>query len=56
MSNRSLSAAMTVFLLFFGIALLDSLRLRHWMSALFWVAIAFVFFVSAREVRRRKVP
>ena len=44
MSNRSLSAVMTVFLIFFGVSLLDSVRRGHWWVALFWVAMATVFY------------
>jgi hypothetical protein len=33
----------TVFLLFFGIALLDALRSQDWLRAAFWVAIGLVF-------------
>jgi hypothetical protein len=33
----------TVFLLFFGIALLDVMRGQHWLMAVFWVAIGLVF-------------
>ena len=44
MSNRSLSAVMTVFLIFFGVSLFESVRRGHWWVALFWVAMAIVFY------------
>jgi hypothetical protein len=33
----------TVFLLFFGIALLDSLKSGQWLRALLWLALGLVF-------------
>jgi hypothetical protein len=33
----------TVFLLFFGIALLDTMRGQGWFMAVFWIAIGLVF-------------
>lgn len=33
----------TVFLLFFGIALLDALGSQDWLRAAFWLAIGLVF-------------
>jgi hypothetical protein len=32
-----------IFLLFFGVALLEALQTRNWLKALFWAAIGLVF-------------
>ena len=38
-----LGANVTIFLLFFGISLLDALRSHDWLRALLWLALALVF-------------
>jgi len=45
----------TIFLVFFGISLLDALWGGHWVRALFWVAIGVLFFVLDR-IRRLRAP
>jgi hypothetical protein len=45
--------AMTIFILFFGIALLDALRGGEWPRVAFWVAIGLVFFLMERRGRFR---
>jgi hypothetical protein len=41
----------TVFLLFFGLSLLEALETRNWLKAAFWVAIGLVF-LRADALRR----
>ena len=41
----------TVFLLFFGVSLLDALQSRNWLRAIFWLAIGLVF-LRADALRR----
>jgi len=36
----------TVFLLFFGISMLETFQTRNWIKAAFWLAIGIVFLVS----------
>jgi hypothetical protein len=36
-------ANVTIFLLFFGISLLDAVRLHDWLRALLWLALGLVF-------------
>ena len=36
----------TVFLLFFGISMLEAFETRNWIRAAFWLAIGIVFLVS----------
>ncbi|MGZ8843838.1 MAG: hypothetical protein ACXW18_09260 [Pyrinomonadaceae bacterium] len=36
----------TVFLLFFGVAVLESFQTRNWIKAGFWLAIGFVFLLA----------
>jgi hypothetical protein len=43
MKRFRMGTNVTVFLLFFGVALLESIQSRNWLKAIFWVAIALVF-------------
>lgn len=43
----------TVFLLFFGIALLEAFRTGQWLRALFWVVVG-LFFLGADNPQRRR--
>lgn len=43
MRQLRLGTNVTVFLLFFGIALLDAFHSRDWLRAAFWCAIGVVF-------------
>lgn len=53
MRRLTLSENMTVFVLFFGMSLLDALALRVWWRAAFWLAIAAIFGVMAWRGQRR---
>lgn len=47
--NMRLGSRFTIFLLFFGVAALESFQTRNWIKAAFWVAIgAAFFFLGAR--------
>ena len=39
----------TIFLLFFGISLLDAVRGGHWLRVLFWVVIGLGFLLADRR-------
>jgi phosphatidylserine synthase len=41
-----LPASFTVFLLFFGMSLLEAFRTRNWINAAFWIAIAAMFLIA----------
>ena len=44
----------TVFLLFFGIAMIESFQTRNWVKAMFWLAIAIVFlYADSKEQATR---
>jgi hypothetical protein len=43
MRQLRLGSNVAVFLLFFGLALLDALRSHDWLRATFWCAIGLVF-------------
>lgn len=45
---------LTVFFLFFGIALLDAIRGGYWVRILFWLAIGAVFFLADRRRLRQR--
>jgi hypothetical protein len=52
MKRFRMGTNVTVFLLFFGVALLESIQTQNWLKATFWLAIAFVFLLADRQ----KVP
>lgn len=39
-------ASITVFLIFFGISLLEAFRTQHWINVTFWIAIAVMFLIA----------
>jgi uncharacterized membrane protein YjjP (DUF1212 family) len=43
----------TIFLLFFGISLLDALWGGHWLRALLWIIIGLVFYAMDNALRWR---
>ena len=44
--NRFRLQGFTVFLLFFGVAVLESLETRNWIKAMFWLAIGTAFLIA----------
>jgi hypothetical protein len=46
MKNIKLGTGFTVFLLFFGVSLIEALETKNWLKAAFWLAIGVVFLVS----------
>ena len=46
-------AGLTIFVVFFGIALLDALWGGYWVRALFWIGIGLAFFAMDRMRQRR---
>lgn len=47
--------ALTVFLLFFGISLLDAFEGGHWLRGIAWVAVGLAFLGLDRMARGRQV-
>jgi len=47
---------LTIFILFFGIALLDAIRGGHWLRVLFWLAIGAFFFAADRRQLAKRAP
>jgi hypothetical protein len=45
---------LTIFLVFFGIGLLDAFRGGHWARAFFWVGMGLLFFAMDRARKSRK--
>jgi hypothetical protein len=45
---------LTIFILFFGLALLDAIRGGHWLRIVFWLAIGAVFFLADRRGMKRR--
>lgn len=46
---------LTIFLVFFGISLLDALGGGHWLRVAFWIAIGLAFWALDRVRRGRGV-
>jgi hypothetical protein len=46
MKRIRLSTNFTVFLLFFGVAMLEAFQTRNWVKAAFWVAISLAFLAA----------
>jgi hypothetical protein len=46
MKLLKIRASFTVFLLFFGISLLEAFRTRNWLNVAFWVGIAVMFLIA----------
>jgi hypothetical protein len=46
MKLLKLRTSVAVFLLFFGISLLEAIRTRNWMNVAFWIFIAIMFLVA----------
>lgn len=40
-----LGSGFTVFLLFFGVAVLEAFQTNNWLKAVFWLAIGFMFLI-----------
>jgi phosphatidylserine synthase len=41
-----LPASFTVFLIFFGVSLLEAFRTRNWINVAFWIFIAIMFLIA----------
>lgn len=46
MKKIRLGTNFTVFLLFFGVAVLEAFQTRNWIKSLFWLAIGIVFLAA----------
>ena len=46
MKLLKIRASFTVFLLFFGISLLEAFRTRNWLNVAFWIGIAVMFLIA----------
>ena len=47
---------LTIFIVFFGIALLDAIQGSHWLRILFWLAVVAFFFLADRRQMSDRVP
>ena len=54
MKLLKLPASITVFLIFFGVSLLEAFRTRNWINVAFWIFIAIMFLI-ADGMKFRKV-
>lgn len=46
MPKFRLGSNVAVFLLFFGVSVLEAVQTRNWLKALFWLAIGLVFLLA----------
>lgn len=46
MKPLRLPASFTVFLIFFGVSLLEAFRTRNWINVAFWIGIAIMFLIA----------
>jgi hypothetical protein len=46
MKKIKLGINFTVFILFFGVALLEAFQTRNWLKSVFWLAIGVVFLLA----------
>jgi hypothetical protein len=52
MNKIKLGTNFTVFILFFGVALLEAFQTRNWLKAVFWFAIGVVFLLADNFKRK----
>jgi hypothetical protein len=52
MRRFALGTNVTIFLLFFGLSLIEALETRNWLKVAFWVAIGLVFLRADGLTRR----
>ena len=45
MKKIKLGAGFTIFMLFFGLAMLETIRTQNWLMVIFWLAIGILFLV-----------
>jgi hypothetical protein len=46
MKKIRFGANFTIFILFFGVAVLEAIQSHNWLKSLFWLAIGIVFLVA----------
>jgi hypothetical protein len=51
--RRVMRTNLTIFILFFGIALLDAIRGGHWLRSIFWLCMGTLFFLADRRQHRK---
>jgi hypothetical protein len=51
MKGINLGANFAVFVLFFGVSVLEAFQTRNWLKALFWLAIGLVFLLADRKTK-----
>lgn len=54
--RRPMRTNLTIFFLFFGIALLDAIRGGHWLRVFFWLAVGALFFLADRRQQGGRAP
>lgn len=46
MKLLKIRTSFAIFLLFFGISMLEAFRTRNWLKVAFWIAIAIMFLIA----------
>ena len=55
MKNIRFGSGFAVFVLFFGVALIDALQSGSWLKSAFWIAIGIVFLLADSTRKHEKV-
>jgi uncharacterized membrane protein len=51
MKKAMFGSSFAIFVLFFGLAMLDAFQRRHWSRAAFWSVMAIGFLIAAKPAR-----
>ena len=54
MKQYKIGAGFTIFVLFFGIALLEAFQDRNWFRIIFWMVMGIIFFLADNSTRPEK--
>ncbi len=46
MAGLTFGTNTAIFLLFFGVAVIEAIQTQNWLKVVFWVAISFVFLLA----------
>lgn len=60
MKLLKIRTSFAIFLLFFGISVLEAFRTRNWLNVAFWIAIAVMFLIAdnlkaEQNIQKKKV-
>jgi hypothetical protein len=56
MNKMRFGSALTIFILFFGLSLLESVRSGNYFAVIFWIIVAVLFLYAEKGFGRRRLP